>query len=74
MSERTRKDRRIDKGIPSEADQLRRAAERLDRDGQGLAANLLRNAAFIEENGMEWMEWIRRDGKMDDANVREVKR
>ena len=60
-----------DRGIPSEADQLRAAAERFDRAGMGATAQLFRNAAWVAENGMEWLEWQRQDGRTDDISVRE---
>lgn len=59
-------DQRRDKGIPSEADQLRRASERFGRNtATGI---LLANAAFIAENGCEWLDYVNRP--VEDVEVK----
>ena len=61
----------------TEAGTLRRAAWRAERAGYTSLAILYGNAAWRAENGCEWLEAMqaeacaRRDGGMDDVEVRE---
>jgi hypothetical protein len=49
----------------AEANKIRATAERLDIRGDHATAILFRNAAWLMENGRQWL---------DDADVREVSR
>jgi len=57
----------------TEADQLRRLADRMRRDGRPATAVLLDNAAFLAEGGtMDEYAWVGIEGKpAEDVTVRE---
>jgi hypothetical protein len=52
---------------------LRRSAEMMEEKGFPATAILLRNQAWVLENGCEWLEYIhnmRDDGQVDDIQVK----
>lgn len=62
-----------DSDTVTEADQLRRTARRFEAMGMSTSAILFRNAAFIAENGAEWLDLMKLDMKPCDTEVRRTK-